>query len=107
MTTTQTPHIETDITWNVPFMSAEAILFEMYSTVRDFMESNDLIDGFGNMFIEKSGGFIAVEVRIDTRTSDVYYMVAANPDQNTNYPLMDYSSARRQLAGLLNSVVVF
>ena len=106
-TTTQTPHIETDIQWNIPAMNAETILFQMYSTVREFMEQNNLTFGFGNMMIEKLGGFVAVEVQIDAINADVKYLVAANPDMNQSYPLVDYSIARQELRGYLNSQVVF
>ena len=94
------------MTTTVP-ATAEEILFTLYSTVRQQMESNGWSKGWIEAAIPAIGGEIVAHITIDEEANEVIYRVEANPVAGFDYPAYDFASAKRVLRNLLTSEVVF
>jgi len=95
------------VSYTLPQMTAEAVLWALVAQTRTYMTSSGSTFAWSNIFIEKLGGTVFVEVRINEETAEVEYLVGCNPDENTDYPLYDYRTALRELRGFMHSQVIF
>ncbi len=88
-------------------IEAEAVLLSIYNRARDYAETNGCTFAWANVFIPRVGGLVFAEVRINELDAVVEYMVGVNPVDETDYLLLDYKSAVRELRGYLASEVIF
>jgi uncharacterized membrane protein YkoI len=102
-TTRKTTRIEKEISYNLPRVSAVAILNTLYAQAQEALESMELEFAFSNIFIDRGQDVIFAEVWIDGQTKDVKYMVGVNPNFEQDYPLHNYMSAFRQLDTIISS----
>lgn len=95
------------ITYNIPTVSAKTVLETLYSTASAHMDAINGSFAWANMFIPMADGTLAVEVWIDSVENTVSYMVALNADENTDIPVVGYTTAIRTLRQLLAANVAF
>lgn len=94
------------IEYDIPEIDAHNVLRTLQTTAINTTEILNTDSAFANVFIDR-GETIFVECRVDMSTMDVCYMVCVNPDDSIDYELLGFDAARRQLNGLLKSIVLF
>lgn len=85
-----------------PLTTAEAILNDLCMNTALLIESENLSDGFCNIFIPVSKKVtVFAEVQIDTFTNKTVYYVTSSKNQASHIPALTYTQAVSKLQALL------